>query len=179
MNKKVVPIALISSLCASALFVQTASAFPPGEDRPEPPTEESEGPGDRPEQPMREGGKHRRGERMREFKERRGEAQERFGMLKGRERFLKFSKEYYDTVRDPHAAIGFAALGIREKFRREGKPEAAVPELQKLLEGAKDQGARNVLLFTIRQIHESSKNTEAFTKVNDQILRENLAAVNK
>jgi hypothetical protein len=103
----------------------------------------------------------------------------RMGMLKGKERFLRFSKEYYEAVRDPHSAIGFAALGIKEKYRREDKPLDAIPELQKILDATEDRGARNILLFTIRQVYDHEKDRKGSERINNQILKENLAVVGK
>lgn len=125
----------------------------------------------------RKGFDRRGGPQRQEREMKRQEMREKFGMLKGRERFLKFSKEYYEAVRDPHAAIGFAVLGIKERHRRAGAPAGAIPELEALLQGVKDQGARNIVLFTIRQIHEAAKDDKQYAAVNDQILKENLAAV--
>ena len=103
----------------------------------------------------------------------------KMGMLKGRAQFLKFSKEYYESVRDPHSAIGFAVLGILQKHRRSKTPQKAIAELEKILASTKDQGARNIILFSIRQVYERTKDAENFSKTNDQILSENLKAVEK
>lgn len=103
----------------------------------------------------------------------------KMGMLKGRAQFLKFSKDYYESVRDPHAAIGFAVLGILQKHRRSKTPNDAIVELEKILASTKDQGARNIVLFSIRQVYERTKDMDNYSKINDQILTENLKAVEK
>ena len=101
----------------------------------------------------------------------------RRGALHAKAKFLEFSSQYIESVQDPYQALGFAAIGIKELHRREGKPERAVEELEQVLATTKDRKARNVLLFVIRQVHESSQNKEGFMAVNQQIIEENLAAV--
>ena len=88
-------------------------------------------------------------------------------------RFLGFIKTYVETVQDSRQAVGLAALGIKEHYKRAGKPAEAIPIFEEQLAKTKDQRTRNVLLFAIRQICEETKNEEKFFELNKQILREN------
>ena len=93
-----------------------------------------------------------------------------------RRQMLDFSAQYFEAVQEPYRALGFAAIGIKDYHRRSGKPEQAVPELEAILARTKNQKARNVVLFVIRQIHESTGDSAKFIEVNNRIVEENLAA---
>lgn len=88
--------------------------------------------------------------------------------------FLRVVQEFQDAVQKPEQAAGLAAMGIKDGYKRLGKPLEAVPVIDEALKSAKDQKMRNILLFALRQIYEENKNEEKFLEVNKQILRENL-----
>ena len=121
-------------------------------------------------------------EKWREWKEKgEGEADEkdgeghgRFGKAMRMGGFLRFMQDFNTAVQDPYQAVGFAAVGIREQYKRAGKPQDAIPVLEEFLGKTKDQKSRNILLFTLRQIHEESKDTDKVLAVSKQILQENL-----
>lgn len=88
-------------------------------------------------------------------------------------RFLGFMKGYIETVQDSTQATGLAALGIKDHYKRLGRPADAIPFFEEQLAKTKDQKTRNVLLFSIRQVYEETKNDEKLLELNKQILREN------
>ncbi len=97
------------------------------------------------------------------------------GMGQGRlGRYLDVVQSYQTAVQDEHQAVGLAALGIKDHYRRSGKPLDAVRELDEVLKTTTDQKMRNILLFTIRQIYEEQKAGDKFMEVSRQIIRENL-----
>lgn len=105
---------------------------------------------------------------------RKGKGQGQLGRLQN---FLRFVHNYIGVVQDPYQAVGFAALGIKELYKRKGEPEQAIPELEELLEGVKDQKMRNVILFIIRQIHEERKAKDKYLALNKLIIKENIKSV--
>jgi len=104
-----------------------------------------------------------------------GRRAERIGKMG---KFLRFMREFYGSVSEPHGAASVAAVSIREHYARKGTPEEAIPVLEKHLAATKEQKMRNVLLFTIRQIHEKAGNTDKLFELDQQILTENVDAVN-
>ncbi|MCB0359082.1 MAG: hypothetical protein KDD44_05590 [Bdellovibrionales bacterium] len=92
-------------------------------------------------------------------------------------RFMEFVSNYQDTVADPYQATGFALLGIQDHYRKLGKPLDAVPVLQKVLADTRDQRMRNIVLYHLRQIYERAGNDEQFLAVSQQIVNENIRAI--
>ncbi len=93
--------------------------------------------------------------------------------------FLKFMSKYHESVKDPYQAIGLAILGIKETYRKQGKPLDAIPELEKLLTQAKDQRVRNLILFSMRQVYEEANNSAKVLELSSRIIQENLVALEK
>ena len=123
----------------------------------------------------RSAGMGQRGEGREGRREGRGEGRE--GLGGGRiGRYLEVVQKYQTAVQDSGTAVGLAALGIKEQYRRLGKPEVAVKELEPMLQSTTDQKMRNILLFAIRQTYEESRNHEKFLEINRQIIKENLGA---
>lgn len=87
--------------------------------------------------------------------------------------YLQFVESYVNSVGDKHRAIALAALGIRELFKRQGKPEDALPVMEEYLGKAKDQTERNIYLFLMRQSYLEAKNYEKALALSKQILQEN------
>ena len=65
-------------------------------------------------------------------------------------------------------------MGIKNHYKKNGKPTDAIPQYEALLKNAKDQKMRNILLFAIRQVYGETKDTEKVLAVNKQILSENV-----
>lgn len=116
---------------------------------------------------------HRRGHRRMDDEGRHGRTKR--DKMKRVGGFLDFMNRFYGSVQDPYQATGFAALSVREHFKRQGKPLEAVAPIEKMLASTKDQRMRNVLLFTLRQVYEEAKQEEQFIALNEQIMRENIA----
>ncbi len=93
--------------------------------------------------------------------------------------YLEAVQSYQKAVQDPKQAIGLAVLGIREYYRKDGKPLEAIKEIEGILQSSQDQGVRNIALFAMRQIYEEERMSEKLLEMNKQILRENLGAVSK
>ena len=178
--------AAISTFCpASAVWAEDGPGEDPGEVQAvSPPPIDEDGP--------RFGGERggQKGDRMRKrFREYgQGENQggpggqgggDGMGRMGRAGRFLGFVSEFNKQVQDPVQSVGLAAVGVKEYYRREGKPEDAVPVLEEMLKSAKDQRVRNVLLFAMRQIYEETKSGTKMLELSKQIMRENIAAVDK
>lgn len=103
-----------------------------------------------------------------------GEGHGRMGRLR---RFLQFVEHYHNAVSDPQSAIGLAALGIKDGYRQQGKPLEAVAELEEILNSTNDRKARNILLFTMRQIYEEAQDTDKLLAINKRIVKENIDAL--
>ena len=177
MKKNLLPLSIIAGLVIALCLVSPTIAV------------SQDGPGMRGPENHRVGDGprgERRGMRGKEIRRRggarRGENRpgmdKRQGVLAAKARFLKFSSELTDTVKDPYQSIGFAALAIKEYYSRRGESEKAVAELEEILAKTKDQKARNILLFVIRQVHERDRNPDNFLKVNQRIIDENISKVN-
>ncbi len=89
-------------------------------------------------------------------------------------KYLGFVSSYISSVQDPYQATGLALMGIKEYYRKNGKPADALPQYEALLKSAKDQKMRNILLFAIRQVYEETKDSEKLLAINKQILSENV-----
>ena len=174
----------VAALLAVSVFISGTllwSIPASAQDGPPPPPDEA-GPPNGPDQ------HHQRGERFRRwFEDRDGgvrEGEEKGGPREGGRmgragRFLGFVSEFNKQVQDPVQSVGLAAVGVKDYYRREGKPEEAIPVLEEMLKSAKDQGVRNVLLFAMRQIYDEAKNGEKMLELSKQIMRENIVAAEK
>lgn len=168
---------------AAAALLSAAICLPAAvyaQDGPPPPSrmDDEGGPPDDGPRLGGEQGRPQRGERMRKWLEERG-GDEQTGKMGRAGRFLGFVSEFNKQVQDPVQSVGLAAVGVKEFYRREGKPEDAVPVIDEMLKMAKDQRVRNVLLFTMRQIYDEQKNGAKMLELSKQIMRENIAAVEK
>ena len=94
------------------------------------------------------------------------------GRLMGR--YLDVVQSFLTAVQDQHEAVGLAVLGIKESYKRAGKPTQAVKELEEFLKSAKDQKMRNILLFGMRQVYEEERDSDKVVEVNKRIMGENL-----
>lgn len=103
-------------------------------------------------------------------KDRGGRGSEHFGKLLGN------ISNFQTAVQEPAQAIGLAILGIKQYYKKSGKPEEAIKEIEELLKSCKNQKMRNIVLFNLRQIYQEQKNSEKFLEINRQIIKENLAA---
>jgi len=117
-------------------------------------------------------GHKKRGQKMKEGREGPGNKGAGRRLMKMK-RFLNFVSELHTSVSDPTGAAGFAALGIKDYHKRTGQVQNAVPEIEEALKATKKQETRNVLLFTLRQIHEESKDHAAVYEINKRLLKEN------
>jgi len=100
----------------------------------------------------------------------------RAGKLK---KFLQFMSTYHESVKDPINALGLSVLSIKQEMKKQGKVQEAAVQFEKDLEGTENQEARNILLFAIRQIAEESGDTAKVMELNQRILKENLAELDK
>lgn len=128
---------------------------------------------------------NRRGERLRKRAQRISERHSKYQESgeakrpgKGRrllkmKRFLGAFNELSQQVKDPHGAIGLAALGIKDYYKSQGEPLKAVMELEEHLSNTKVQSRRNILLFTLRLIYEEVGDQKALFDLNKRILSEN------
>lgn len=91
-------------------------------------------------------------------------------------RFLDVVQSYQTAVQDPHQAVGLAALGIKDHYRRSGKPLEAVKELEDMLAQSSDQKMRNIFLFIIKQIYEEERDSAKFLETSRRIVKENLGS---
>jgi hypothetical protein len=89
-------------------------------------------------------------------------------------RFVRFMNDYQQAIQEPHGAVSFAAMGLKQHYKKIGKPLEVVPELEKMLDACKASKTRNVLLFTIRQIYEEQGDEEKVLMINRRILSENV-----
>lgn len=89
--------------------------------------------------------------------------------------YLQFAESFVASVSDRPRAIGLAALGIRDAYRRQGKASEALPVFEELLASTKDQTERNIYLFLIRQSYQESNDMQKFLEINKQIIKENSA----
>lgn len=148
-----------------------------------PPAVESEDE-DRPRFDREDGGREdfeeRRKARRERWEARRGEKGEgphhREGHHRGGKlgKYLGFVNHYISAVQDPYQATGLALMGIKDYYRKNGKPADAIPHYEGLLKNAKDQKTRNILMFAIRQVYEETKDAEKALAINKQILSENV-----
>ena len=88
--------------------------------------------------------------------------------------FMHFANDYYGTVKDPAMAVGLSALSIKDAYKRKGEPLKAVQIFEEALLKTKSRKIRNVLLYSIRQVHEENKNQDKVLEISRQILEENL-----
>jgi hypothetical protein len=94
-------------------------------------------------------------------------------------RFLDVVQSYQTAVQDSHQAVGLAALGIKDHYRRNGKPLDAVKELEEMLAQTTDQKMRNIFLFIIKQIYEEQRDSAKFLEVSRRIVKENIGSKSK
>jgi hypothetical protein len=94
-------------------------------------------------------------------------------------KFLHLVEQYQGAVQDPYRAVGLAVLGIKQHYKKTGKPLEAVTQFEESLKGVKDQKMRNIFLFAIKQTYEETKDQDKLLAINKQIVEENLRAVAK
>ena len=100
----------------------------------------------------------------------------RLGRVK---KFLQFVKGYHEAVATPQSAIGLAALGIKDSYKQQGAPLKAVKDLDAILAETKDRKARNILLFTIRQVYEEQRDHAKMLELNKRIIAENITELSE
>ncbi len=180
---------LAAVLCLAGMFFTAGAAlliFHPAlaaaQDQPPPPHEQRDQPDFDGPPEGGESGRPPRGERWKKWIEERGGERggdEQGGRTGRAGRWLGFVGEFNRQAQDPVQAIGLAAVGVKEYYRRQGKPEEALPVLDEFLKSAKDQKVRNVLLFAVRQIYDEQKNGAKVLELSRQIMQENIAAIEK
>ena len=98
------------------------------------------------------------------------------------ERFQRMGKffgvvnEFQGAVGQPGGAVSLALMGIKQYYKKNGKPEEAISFFEDTLKGVQDRKMRNIILFTIRQLYEEQKDAEKFLAINKRILQENIQA---
>lgn len=126
------------------------------------------------------GGQGERGQRLKNFQERKGKNGEgNSGRLMRMSGYLSFVEKYFDTIEDPRKALALTAMNIKQDYKKQGKLGDAAKLFEEALEATSDPQTRNVLLFTLRQVYEESKNSEKVSELDQQIFKENLKAVEK
>lgn len=96
------------------------------------------------------------------------------GPKKSPGRAMGLIKSLIEGAKDPAEAVGLAAIGIKESYKRKGEPKGAIAYFEETLGKAKDQQIRNVLLLLIRQSYEEAGDVEKSIETSKKIVAENL-----
>jgi hypothetical protein len=125
-------------------------------------------------------GGEERGLRRRDFRDESGKkGKEGSGRLERMGGYLSFIEKYFDTVEDPRKALALTAMNIKKEYKKQGKSEEAVILFEDALKTTTDVQARNILLFTLRQVYEESKDSKKVSELDKQIFNENLKAISQ